>query len=137
MTISNRSRSSRSGFVLGLALALTMLAAPALFLLVQNVRTYIAVVNGQFYTPLAQPREPVTDRALSKPALGMLWFALWPAIIFTGAEAGAGYFVSRLIRFQGRHAVARGLLTGCGIALVFTCALLMPIWWFTQRSAAP
>lgn len=89
-------KSVRSYVAIGLALALMIIAAVALFVLIQNVLPYVAFIRGQFYTPVPNSSETILNRAFSKTGLVILRLAFWPAVLFILLEVGATYSVSTL-----------------------------------------
>ncbi len=70
-------------------MALTVVASVALFALIQTCRPYVAMVEGEFYTPILNSRDTLLDRAFSRVALATLRQALWPVVAFIVLEGGA------------------------------------------------
>jgi len=128
-------KSVRSWVAVRFALVLTVLGSVALFALVQRTRPYVALIRGQFYTPIANSSETTLDRAFSPTGLVILRLALWPALSFILLEIGATYCVSKLVHLEGRFATTRRLLAAFGLSLVTTVMLLVPVWWLLEKLA--
>ena len=112
--------------ILGLALALA--ASFALFAAIQNSISYVAVVRGQFYTPVPNPPTGFSgflDRATSKGSLMLLRFAVWPFLIFLVLECASGYAISRLVPVGDS---VRRVLSGFLVSLGITAVCLAGVW---------
>ncbi len=135
VALSNGRKSTRSWLAVSFALVLAILGSVALFALVQNARPYVALIRGQFYTPIANSSETTLDRAFSPTGLVILRLAVWPAVFFVLLEVGAAYFVSKLVKLEGRFAAMRRLVAAFGLSLMTTVVLLVPMWWLIERLA--
>jgi len=69
-------------FAVASALALTVVGSVALFLTIQSFSPYIALLKGQFYTPVLNSTETLFDRAFGRSGLVLLRLALWPSLVF-------------------------------------------------------
>lgn len=110
------------------ALILMVVGSIALFVTIQNLSPYIALLNGQFYTPVVNSTETLFDRAFGRIGLALLRPALWPSLVFVALQAGATYAISMLLPFEGRLAVMRRLLAGAGLSVLMSALLLTAMW---------
>lgn len=110
------------------ALALGIVASVALFVTIQSLGPYVALVKGQFYPPGPVTAETMFDNAFSRSGLFLLRFALWPSLVFVALQVGATYTISTLLPFEGRFAVTRRLIAGAGLSVLTSVLLLAAIW---------
>lgn len=115
------------------ALVLTVVGSVALFVTIQNLSPYIALLNGQFYTPVVNSTETVFDRAFGRIGLSLLRPALWPSLVFVALQAGAMYAISMLLPFDGRFAVMRRLIAGAGVSVLMSALVLTAMWTVLVR----
>lgn len=123
----------RSRLAVCLALTLMLLGSVALFVLVRNARPYVALIRGQFYTPVTNSSDTALHRAFSPTGLVTFRSALWPAVLFILLEVGAAYSISNLTHPGEHFAAARRLLAGFGFSLLTTVVLVIPMWWVLQK----
>jgi hypothetical protein len=115
-------------FVLTSALTLTVVGSVALFATMQNFSLYMALLKGQFYTPIVNSTETLFDRAFGGMGFFLLRPALWPLIVFVTLQMGATYAISTLLRFEGRFAFIRALTAAARMSLLMTAFILTALW---------
>lgn len=115
-------------FAVASALALTAVASVALFLTIENLGPYIALVRGQFYPPGPVSAETMFENAFSRSGLLMLRFALWPSVVFVALQAGATYAISTLLPCEARFAGTRRLAAGAGLSVLTSVLVLAAMW---------
>lgn len=120
--------SYRQLFAVTTALVLTFVGSVALFVTIQSSSGYIALLKGQFYTPVPNSTETLFDRAFGQTGLVLLRLALWPSVIFLALQVGATYAISRLLPFDGRFVVIRRLLAGAGLSVLMSALVLAAMW---------
>ena len=118
----------RKSLAVAFALALTVVGSVALFVTIQSLSPYIALLQGQFYTPVLNSTETLFDRAFSRSGLFLLRLALWPSLVFVALQAGATYAISTLLPFEGRFAIARRLVAGAGASVLMSTLALAAMW---------
>lgn len=111
-----------------IALVLMVGGSVTLFVTIQSFSPYVALLKGQFYTPVPNSTETLFDRAFGQTALALLKLALWPSVVFVALQAGATYAISALLPFEGRFAVMRRLIAGAGVSILLSTLLLAAMW---------
>jgi hypothetical protein len=113
------------------ALILAGAASVALFVSLQELRPFIAVLKGQFYGAMPNApnaRDMLFERAFSPAGRFTLILAVWPSLVLFLLEGGATYVISKLLPFKGRFAVARCLITGAALSLLLTASIFVAMW---------
>ncbi len=110
-----RDEGSRTFLAMVAALAMTMLASVALFVLLQYWFAYTHYIHRG------------TDRAFGAP--GKMRAAVWPALVCVLLQAGGGYAVSRLSKFGGWRRWGFGV----GISVAMTLVFVAAIWLAVKR----
>ena len=119
----------------GIGLLLMILAAVALFVVIQESASYIASARGEFYTAVPNANDRFLERVLSPVSLQLLKFALWPLVLLIALEAVSSYCFGRVFSFAGRFSNFRRWCVGLATSLLITLTFLAVMWRGLQSIA--